>query len=215
VQHVNLLYRVINKAPERGFYLCYNYFMKKAFTLIELLVVIAIIGVLTSIVLTQFSTVRARARDAKRVSDISNIQLAIQQYFDRCNQYPNATASGPSSRIDINSSVGCPYNVNGTRISLQAYLNQVPNPPSEIVDNSNPYTYRYVVHNTGGVNDDYYLVARLEQRNKALDDDIDTPVPTGTVAPGAAGWSGWRNGAATTMSTTDTDPYYIYAVRSR
>ena len=185
--------------------------MKKAFTLIELLVVIAIIGVLTSIVLAQFSTVRARARDAKRVSDISQIQLAIQQYFDRCNQYPSSTGVGLNATINIASNVGCPFDPNGIRVSLASFLNQLPTPPSEVVDNSNPYSYRYVVHNTGGINDDYYLAARLEQRNKALDDDIDTPIPSGR----ATGWTGWYSGNLQTIITSDAAEPYIYAVRSR
>lgn len=190
----------------------YFVYMKKAFTLIELLVVVAIISVLTAVVLTQFGTVRARARDAKRVSDIAQLQLAIQQYFDRCNQYPNATPSGtgPDRVLDINStSSSCP-----TGVTMANFLNQLPTPPSGITDTSgtNPYTYRYIVHsNAAGINDDYYLVARLEQLNKALDDDIDGTIPAST-----AGWRGWSlTGTFSTINANDTADSYLYAVRSR
>jgi prepilin-type N-terminal cleavage/methylation domain-containing protein len=61
---------------------------QKGFTLVELLVVIAIIAILTGIVATNFTSARSRARDAKRISDLGHIQLAIELYFDRCKQYP-------------------------------------------------------------------------------------------------------------------------------
>ena len=51
---------------------------QKGFTLIELLVVIAVIGMLASIVLVSLGPARARARDAKRVSDIRQISLAME-----------------------------------------------------------------------------------------------------------------------------------------
>ena len=50
---------------------------RKGFTLIELLVVIAIIGILASIVMVSLSGARAKGRDARRQSDIKNIQLAL------------------------------------------------------------------------------------------------------------------------------------------
>jgi prepilin-type N-terminal cleavage/methylation domain-containing protein len=53
----------------------------KGFTLIELLVVVAIIGVLSSVVLASLNSARAKARDAKRMSDIKQIQNAIELYI--------------------------------------------------------------------------------------------------------------------------------------
>ncbi len=53
----------------------------KGFTLIELLVVVAIIGVLSSVVLTSLNSARAKARDARRMSDIKQIQNAIELYI--------------------------------------------------------------------------------------------------------------------------------------
>ncbi len=55
---------------------------EKAFTLIELLVVIAIIGILATVVLVNLSSTRGRARDARRKSDLSNIRLALEMYYD-------------------------------------------------------------------------------------------------------------------------------------
>jgi prepilin-type N-terminal cleavage/methylation domain-containing protein len=50
---------------------------RRGFTLIELLVVIAIIGVLSSVVLASLNTARAKARDARRVSDLQEIRNAL------------------------------------------------------------------------------------------------------------------------------------------
>jgi len=65
----------------------------KGFTLIELLVVIAIIGILSSVVLASLNSARVKGRDAKRVSDLSQIKLALELYFDSNRNYPAATSS--------------------------------------------------------------------------------------------------------------------------
>lgn len=67
---------------------------QKGFTLIELLVVIAIIGLLASVVLLALNSARAKARDARRISDLRQIATAAQLHFDNTNTYVEATGGG-------------------------------------------------------------------------------------------------------------------------
>ncbi|MCK5285761.1 MAG: type II secretion system protein [Candidatus Pacebacteria bacterium] len=67
---------------------------QSGFTLTELLVAIAIVGILSSIVLTSMSGARDRAKDARRISDIKQIQLALEIYYDVNSSYPDAIYSG-------------------------------------------------------------------------------------------------------------------------
>ncbi len=53
---------------------------KKGFTLIELLVVISIIGLLSSVVLATITSARTKAYNITRLSDIDQIQKALELY---------------------------------------------------------------------------------------------------------------------------------------
>lgn len=68
---------------------------KSGFTLIELLVVIAIIGILASIVLASLNSARKKSRDARRIADVKQLQLALELYFDAQSPqgYPNASGA--------------------------------------------------------------------------------------------------------------------------
>ena len=62
------------------------------FTLIELIVVIAILGILSGIGLTSFRTSQMKSRDAKRKSDLEQVQRALEMYMNDYGTYPAAQA---------------------------------------------------------------------------------------------------------------------------
>ena len=97
---------------------------KKGFTLIELLVVIAIIGLLATLSVIALNTARVKARDARRVSDIKQIQTALEMYFDASSTYPVAAS--------------------GNLVPTSTYISSVPTNPTPRTDGSCPnvdYTY--------------------------------------------------------------------------
>ena len=63
----------------------------KGFTLIELLVVIAIIGLLSTLAVVALNNARAKSRDARRISDVKQVQTALEMYFNDLNAYPSGS----------------------------------------------------------------------------------------------------------------------------
>ncbi|MBI5644717.1 type II secretion system protein [Candidatus Kaiserbacteria bacterium] len=66
---------------------------ERGFTLIELLVVIAIIGLLSSVVLASLNNARKKGRDARRLSDLKQLQTSLELYYSDNNAYPSATSA--------------------------------------------------------------------------------------------------------------------------
>lgn len=121
-----------------------TYLNKKGFSLIELIVVIAIIAIIAGIVVTNVTSSRSKARDAKRISDIANLQLALEQYYAKNNKYP----AGLNNAINPNE-------------LIPEFISSIPKDPSTKSD------YIYALK-SGGF--DYLLKAVLENDNEALQD---------------------------------------------
>ena len=114
--------------------------MKKqqGFTLIELLVVIAIIGLLSTLAVVALSSARQKARDAKRVSDMKQVQTSLELYYNDVGNYPGTTAvlgSGTMSCLGGggNGFSGAPLGCTGT-----VYMGLIPSNPTP---NGTAYSY--------------------------------------------------------------------------
>lgn len=133
---------------------------KKAFTLVELMVVIAIIAILATALLVGLGGARARARDARRVSDLRQVQNVLELYYAKVGHYPVITSGDPSSR----------WSALKTDLVNEGITSQLPEDPT----NSGNYHYSY--GSCGGTDSgqNYTLGALLENTDHvALKDDID------------------------------------------
>ena len=110
---------------------------RKGFTLIELLVVVAIIGLLAAMSVIALNSARGKARDARRLGDVKQIQTALELYFNENSFYPPTASVVPGQPI-----------ASGT-----VFMAKVPNNPKP-VDGSptcpNVDSYVYTRTGTGG-----------------------------------------------------------------
>ena len=119
----------------------------RGFTLVELLIVISIIAILTGIIITGLTASKSKSRDAQRISDLNQIQLALEQYFDRCGQYPT----------DIYANQNC-----SAGVSFINFITNVPADPSTHVN----YEYYTNASVNTGIATDYMLRTVLENENQ-------------------------------------------------
>lgn len=61
---------------------------ERGFTLVELLVAVGIIGVLASVSIVSVNSVRAKGRDAKRISEVKQFQTALEAFYASNGSYP-------------------------------------------------------------------------------------------------------------------------------
>ena len=100
---------------------------QRGFTLIELLVVIAIIGLLSSVVLASLNTARAKARDARRLSDMRQFSIALQLYFDDNLHYPGTAEGIPSTGAVLGDTTDASSLAFAT--ALKPYMSSIPADP--------------------------------------------------------------------------------------
>lgn len=62
---------------------------ERGFTIIELLIVIAIIGILATLVLTNFQGAQAKGRDTVRKNDINSLYQKMEEYYNENGSYIN------------------------------------------------------------------------------------------------------------------------------
>ncbi len=158
---------------------------KRGFTLIELLVVIAIIGILSSVVLASLNSARQKGRDARRISDMKQIQLALELFYDANQSYPTTTAGAAVALSTV------------TGLTGGGYIAALPSDPGGV---NNGYRYQPLSSANPGVTcatatcPSYAIIAQLETANhSSLVGDVD--------------------GTQGTLDCTDTSTAWFYCQR--
>ena len=164
------------------------------FTLVELLIVISIIAILTGVIIAKISGSRQSANYLKRLSDINQIDLALQRYnVVNLGKYPttngvwqsNATCVAQTATVSATAYVPA---VSGS------YIASLPLDPEKSVNCLNGPVYMYKSNGR-----DYKLIVYNDVKDKDImfqknKDKID-PVRLSTSTTPSFGV--WTSGAAT------------------
>jgi len=140
---------------------------KRGFTLIELLVVIAIIGLLSTLAVVALGSARLKARDSKRLSDLKQVQTALELYYTDKNAYPIETTAitlGGDTTDCLNASG---FGAKATCAVANPYMGLIPTDPGT-------GTYSYI--SADGTT--YSIAAALEGTVNGLTEGI-TVTPSG------------------------------------
>ena len=143
---------------------------KQGFTLIELLVVIAIIGLLSTLSIVALNQARARARDARRLADVKQIQTALEMYYNDMGGYPD------------DEDVVAGGSITGT--ASTTYMDIVPKPPlpadgSACAAVSSAYVYAVNSSLNGVTNGSYTLTYCLGSATGGILEGLNTATPSG------------------------------------
>ena len=143
------------------------------FTLIELLVVIAIIGLLASVVMASLNSARGKARNARRLSDVKQLQTALEFYYDQFGRYPDSDFAGCG---------GWDTPGNGSFIAPLVSGGFLPSIISDPQTNDSCGNYRYYRYSPGDCstnpsNKYFYVLGIVDMEG------------SGNPYPGSPGWS--------------------------
>jgi prepilin-type N-terminal cleavage/methylation domain-containing protein len=140
---------------------------RKGFTLIEILIVVAIIAILASVVLVGLGPTQQAGRDARRISDLGEVQTGLELYYSKCGYYPGAAESAACGAYSETSAWGpLTTALKGSGIGVGT----IPNDPSA------GKTYYYDSCSGGS---SYVLGAQLENVNNSVFVNYNAPTVAG------------------------------------
>jgi general secretion pathway protein G len=117
----------------------------RGFSLVELLVVITIIAILSVVAYMAMGGQTIKARDSKRLQDLSTIQSALELYFVEYSRYPAVLENGEATVVG------------GWKIPKK-YLSEIPKDPS-----TSAHAYSYFLSGST-----YQIGATLEKDGTSL-----------------------------------------------
>ena len=142
---------------------------QKGFTLIELLVVIAIIAILSTVVMAGLNSARAKGRDARRMSDIKQMQSALELCFDNGVGYP-IIAGSTTNYVGAAAGLLLTTNCASASVPFSTYMNPLPTNPQ-------PGGTNYVY--TSANSTTYTVAFSLEGQSGSLVSGAHTATPLG------------------------------------
>jgi prepilin-type N-terminal cleavage/methylation domain-containing protein len=132
----------------------------KGFTLIEILIVVAIIAILASVVLVGLGPTQQAGRDARRLSDLHEVQNGLELYYNKTGKYPELTTASWAS-------------LQATLTGASIGVSSIPNDPST----GKSYVYAW---NSGATQ--YELAATMESSGGS--EWVNYNAPTGFTSAG-------------------------------
>ena len=165
-----------------------------------MLVVIAIIGLISSVVLVSMQGARAKARDARRMQDLSQIRTALELYYNENEYYPKIPRWATSEPTVYDGGAGWAT----LQSALSKFMPKIPGDPNP-AGSGGPWTdnnfhYAYGASSNGQI---YDLVAQLENKSDQNtcqykcwhyhhgEGGYPPETPWCNVCPSGAGWSSY------------------------
>ena len=137
--------------------------------------VIAIIGLLAALIIPNLTQIRAKARDAKRVEDLRQLQTALEMYYSDHQAYPSGNIGSNSQdgfclERSLNEDGSCP---SGKFCDLiKPYLARLPrNPLFKWSDTSSPCYFYLTDTNTTSTAQAYKAAAKMEKDLSRAEND--------------------------------------------